>query len=274
LNVPVKEIVDNLRDRQTLFYALLFGPVLLPLLLGGSMVASFKQIAIDFDEVTTLAVAHSDRAPNLMAFLRGQNIDVEAAPKAITKAVQKGDVSVVLEVDAEYANALREGRPAPLTLHMNQANKSSAKEARRITALLGLHERTLDNLRMQHRGIDPAVFNSFLFIMSMVMGGFYLAIDTTAGERERQSLEPLLSLPLARRDLVLGKFGATLSFMAVSVLLTGLSLWVLFRFFPISEYLGQVRFDGQTIAYALLLIMPLVPFIAAVPRASRKRKPG
>lgn len=287
LVVMVKEIVDNLRDRQTLFYALLFGPILLPLLLGGSMVASFKQIAIDFDEVTTLAVAHAERAPNLMAFLYTQNIDVEAAPDAIVEAVQQGDKSVILEVDEDYPQALREGRPAPLTLHVDQANKSSAREARRISALLTFHERTLDSLRMQHRGIDPAVFNSldiiqndvstdgargqllasllpFLFIMSMVMGGFYLAIDTTAGERERLSLEPLLSLPLARRDLVLGKFGATLSFMAVSVILTGISLWVLFRLFPINEFLGDVRFDGPTISYALLLVMPLVPFIAAV----------
>ena len=66
--IMLKEIVDNLRDRQTVFYALLFGPVLLPLLLGGSLVASFKQLSIDFDQVTTLSVANADKAPTLVEF--------------------------------------------------------------------------------------------------------------------------------------------------------------------------------------------------------------
>jgi len=163
--VIAKEIIDNLRDRQTLFYALLFGPVLLPLLLGGSLAMTFKQLSIDFDSVTTLPVRHADRAPELMRFLEGQNVDAVAA----------------------------------------------------------LWEQTNNSLRLQHRGLDPTVFDSldlvtddvsndgasgqllasllpFLFIVSMTMGGFYLAIDTTAGERERRSLEPLLGLPIARRD--------------------------------------------------------------------------
>ena len=72
MNVVVilwKEIVDNLRDRQTVFYALLFGPVLLPLLIGGGLVASLKQATVSFEKPAALAVSHADRAPNLMQFL-------------------------------------------------------------------------------------------------------------------------------------------------------------------------------------------------------------
>lgn len=285
--VVAKEVLDNLRDRQTLFYALLFGPVLMPLLLGGALVASFKQLAIDFEEVTELAVEGAGLAPNLIAFLRENNVDAVPAPADAAGAVRHGEAALVLSIDTRFEEALREGRPAPLTLYVDESDKASSKAARRIAALLDVHGRTIDALRLQHRGIDPALFDSldvivddvsgdgadgqllasllpFLFIMSMVMGGFYLAIDTTAGERERHSLEPLLTLPLARRGIVLGKFGATLAFVSFSVLLTAGSVWLLFHLFPVDVLGGQIRFDAATIARALALAAPLAPFISAL----------
>jgi len=98
----------------------------------------------------------------------------------------------------------------------------------------------------------------------MVMGGFYLAIDTTAGERERQSLEPLLSLPLDRRELVMGKFGATACFVALSAILTSISVFVLFQFFPTDLIGGGLHFDAWTIGKAFLVATPLIAFISAV----------
>jgi sodium transport system permease protein len=287
LVVMFKEIIDNLRDKQTVFYALLFGPVLLPLILGGSIIASLKQLSIDFDLVTPLAVVNSDSAPNLMEFLYSHNIDVESAPDDPEKAVRRGDVPVVLKIMPSFNEALREGQPAPLTLYVNDGDKVSSKEARKVTALLQAYERTINALRLQHRGIDPNVFNSldisredvsqdgaggqllasllpFLLIVSMVMGGFYLAIDTTAGERERQSLEPLLGLPLNRWELVLGKFGATFCFVLLSGILTSLSVFGLFQFFPTELLGGGLHFDGATLFKAFLLASPLTAFISAV----------
>lgn len=285
--IVVKEIVDNLRDRQTVFYALLFGPVLLPLMLGGSLAASFKQLSIDFDERTELPIVNAEAAPNLVRFLHGRNVDALPPPQDAALAVRTGEAAVVLEIDAEFDAALRAARPATLTLHLDESDKASAKAARRVEALLSVWERTNDGLRLQHRGLDPTVFDSldlvrndvssdgasgqllasllpFLLIVSMVMGGFYLAIDTTAGERERHSLEPLLGLPLARREIVLGKFGATLAFVALSGCLCALSVWGLFRLFPADLLGGRVRFDAPTVAAAFALALPLMPFIAAL----------
>lgn len=285
--IMFKEILDNLRDRQTVFYALLFGPVLLPLLLGGSLVSSFKQLTIDFDQVTTLSVVNAEKAPTLMEFLYSNNIDAIDAPADVQQSVRYGEVLVVLEIDDDYSDALRNGKPAPLTLHVNSANKDSAKAARRVTAILSVYERTLSNLRLQHRGIDPLIFDSlkvvqndvssegangqilasilpFLFIISMVMGGFYLAIDTTAGERERQSLEPLLSLPVSRTSVVMGKYLATVCFVLLSSILTAISIYTLFKLFPVEIMGGQIRFDGATVTQAFLLASPLIPFISAL----------
>lgn len=285
--VMVKEILDNLRDKQTVFYALLFGPILMPLILGGSIIGSLKQLSINFDQVTTLSVINSDSAPNLMEFLYSNNIDVESGPDDPEKAIRRGDVPVILKVMPSFNDALREGQPAPLTIFVNDGDKESSKQARKVVALLQAYERTINALRLQHRGIDPNVFNSlditrqdvsldgaggqliasllpFLLIISMVMGGFYLAIDTTAGERERQSLEPLLSLPLNRAELVLGKFGATLCFVALSSILTSVSVFFLFKFFPTDVMGGGLNFDGVTITKAFLVASPLIAFISAV----------
>jgi len=285
--IAFKEIVDNLRDRQTVFYALLFGPILLPLMLGGSLAATFKQLSIDFDRVTELAVHGAERAPSLIAFLAGQNVDAVPAPGNPEQTVRRGEVPIVMQIDERYGEALRTARPAVITIHLDEADKGSVKAARRIEALLNAWERTNDQLRLQHRGLDPTVFDSldivsndvstegasgqllasllpFLLIVSMVMGGFYLAIDTTAGERERHSLEPLLGLPLARQEIVLGKFGATLAFVSLSGLLCAVSVWALFRLFP-ADLLGtRLRFDAPTVAGALLLALPLMPFIASL----------
>ncbi len=287
LVVMFKEIRDNLRDKQTVFYALLFGPILMPLILGGSIIGSLKQLSIDFDEVTTLTVVNGDSAPNLMDFLHSNNIDVVDAPDDPEKAVRRGDIAVALKVMPSFNEALRAGQPAPLTVFVNDGDKESSKQARRVITLLQAYERTIDALRLQHRGIDPNVFNTldisredvsldgaggqliasllpFLLIISMVMGGFYLAIDTTAGERERQSLEPLLSLPLNRAELVLGKYGATLCFVALSCVLTSVSVFFLFKFFPTDILGGGLNFDGPTIFKAFLVASPLIAFISAV----------
>ena len=287
LIVMYKEIVDNLRDKQTFFYALLFGPVLLPLLIGGSLVASFKQFSIDFDEVTQLAVVNAEAAPNLMEFLHTHNVDVVTAPEDVEAAVRSGDLDIALEIPDEFGTQLRAALPAPLTLYVNDADKDSARAARKINALIDGYKNTLNSLRMQHRGIDPQIFNAidltkfdvsedgssgqlmasilpFLFIISMTMGGFYLAIDTTAGERERQSLEPLLALPLDRADIVYGKFGATMCFVLMSTVLTACSIYGLFQLFPTELISGGLRFDGVTLFSAFLLVSPLVFFISAV----------
>ncbi len=282
-----KEILDNLRDRQTLFYALLFGPILLPLLLGGSLALTFKQLSIDFDIVTTVPVLHAERAPQLVEFLAGQNIDAVAAPDDPVAAVANGRVDVVLEIGENFGEQLREARPAALILYLDESDKASSRAARRMEAVFGLWEQTNNSLRLQHRGLDPTVFDTlelvrddvssngadgqllasllpFLFIVSMTMGGFYLAIDTTAGERERRSLEPLLGLPIARRDIVFGKFGATLAFIVLSVVLCAVAVWGLFRLFPADLIGGDVRFDARTVFTGLLLVLPLAPFIAAL----------
>jgi sodium transport system permease protein len=90
--------------------------------------------------------------------------------------------------------------------------------------------------------------------MSMLVGGFYLAVDTTAGERERGSLEPLLSLPVDRSQLIFGKILATATFMTISLLLTLAAFAVALRFVPF-EVLGMAANFGPRVVLAIFGVM-------------------
>src|SRR5439155_212050 len=107
-------------------------------------------------------------------------------------------------------------------------------------ALLGQYASLLARLRVVARGVDPLVLSplalqdidvatpasrsvlalgtlSYLVLLTMLMGGMYLAIDATAGERERGSLEPLLTVPVRREALMFGKILATCAYMTASL---------------------------------------------------------
>ena len=97
------------------------------------------------------------------------------------------------------------------------------------------------------------------------MGGMYLAIDTTAGERERGSLEPLLSLPVTRDQLMLGKIAATCLFMSMSLMLSLWSFFVALKFMPL-EQLGMTPNFGPAVVIAAFFV--LAPFHFARRRTS------
>jgi len=86
----------------------------------------------------------------------------------------------------------------------------------------------------------------------------YLAIDTTAGERERGSLEPILSLPVTRNQLMLGKIAATCLFMAMSLLLSLGSFYVALKFMPLEQLGMTPNFGARTVFAAFLLLLPFM----------------
>jgi len=97
-----------------------------------------------------------------------------------------------------------------------------------------------------------------LIIFTVFVGGMYLAIDATSGERERGSLEPLLSLPVTRGQLILGKIMATCVFMAASLMLSLLSFYVVLEFMPLQQLGMTPNFGLPVVAAAFFLLLPFV----------------
>lgn len=282
-----KEMRDNLRDRRSLFFALLYGPFLLPLMMLGPLFYSIDRHTIDFASAKDIAVEGGDHAPNLLQFLRQHNLDAVEAPDNYQERLLSGELSVVLSISSRYAENFVRGQPAPLVIHYTSGNDESNKRHRQLRAVLQQYAGQIRTLRFSSRGIDPLVFDPltvsvrdlsdtpqgmliiahlvpFLLMFSMLMGGYYLAVDTTAGERERLSLEPLLSLPLQRYQIVLGKYWAILAFVGLAMLLPLVSTFTLLGVLPGDLLDRNFDFGLRTFVLALICNLPTAVLLSAL----------
>ena len=284
ITVFLKELIDNLRDRRTLASALVMGPIFGPVLFAFVINLSIERSLESAETTLELPVIGAEHAPNLMRFLASRNIDVVAGPAdadAAVNAVKTGLLDVVLFVPESFGEELADTIPATVALYSDQANTTGDRDARRARSALYAYNQELAAARLSARGINPMLLRplniddvdvstpsgrsamllgmmSYFFIFALLMGGMYLAIDTTAGERERGSLEPLLSLPVTRGQLILGKISATCVFMAFSLLLSLLSFYVVLKFMPLEQLGMTPNFSLTVVAAAFLLLCPFI----------------
>jgi sodium transport system permease protein len=290
MSVLAKEVLDNFRDRRTLISALVMGPLFGPVLFAFVMNLSIEQSLSADDKPMSLPVIGRQHAPNLMHYLESRNlvvIDGPADRATAIASVTSGQHDVVLRIPAEFGSQLAEGTPATVEVFADQANSQAQRDARRAREALYDYSRQLAGNRLFARGISPLVMRpinvddidvstpsgrsamllgmmSYFFIFALLMGGMYLAIDSTAGERERGSLEPLLALPVTRGSLMLGKIAATCVFMAMSLLLSLWSFYFALKFMPLEELGMTPNFTPQVILLAFLVLLPFILLGAAV----------
>jgi len=284
--VFAKEIVDALRDRRTLMVVLLSSVLLGPLVLIAlsSLLATFEARAEDRE----VFVAGIEHAPGLKNFLERQTYTVKPAPadyEARLRQSELGDPVVVVPPDFEAA--LLRGDAPVLALVSDSANKQAEAGAGRIQRLLAGYSRERATLSLAVRGVSPELLqpmrveeqdlaNSqsratqltgmlpFFVLMAVLYGALNAALDTTAGERERGSLEPLLMNPADHWALVLGKWGAV---AGVAMLIAVLSC---FSFIPSQRLIQSdtlqalFQFGLREALLFLVLLLPLAAALSAV----------
>ena len=285
-----KEFLENLRDRRTLFSALLFGPLFGPLLFGAMVSRMLDQSVLESDQALHLTVSGAETAPGLVHHLESQGVKLIRSPlteDGAVAAVRQGKAAVVLIVPAEYAPRFAAGQPAPLLLVADSSDSQNRKLADRARSILSAYGSGIAQLRLEARGVDPLLtvpvavndvdvatpsgrgavilgFMTYFVLFAVLMGGLYLAIDSTAGERERGSLEALLSLPVPRAALVGGKILATCAYMSFSLAITLAAFVTVFRFVPL-EKLGMSSNLGAGSGLILFAIcLPFIPLGAAL----------
>jgi len=290
LIVFFKEVVDNLRDRRTLMSALIMGPVFGPVLFAFVINLSVEKSLDDIEKPLDLPVIGRDHAPNLVRWLESRNIMAVDGPPdldAAMAAVKTGVHDVVLVIPPGFGDELHDTIPARVELVSDQANTDAQRSARRVRTALQVWGQQLAGVRLLARGVNPAAIRpinvdevdvstpsgrsamllgmmSYFFIFASLMGGMYLAIDTTAGERERGSLEPLLSLPVTRDQLILGKIAATCLFMTLSLALSLTAFYVALRFMPLEQLGMTPNFGPDVMLVALLIFAPFILLGAAL----------
>ncbi|HSG66943.1 MAG TPA: ABC transporter permease, partial [Gammaproteobacteria bacterium] len=192
-----------------------------------------------------------------------------------------------LVVDEAYGEAFRAGGGARVTLIVDRSQARASATSQRVSTVLDAYVEQIGMLRLQARGVHPMVLRAvtideldvstaaarsvlllgmltYFLLLATLMGGFYLAIDATAGERERGSLEPLLTVPVRRSSLLLGKMAATICYMLLSLALTLLGFMVALRFISLEGLGMRANFDAAVALKTFLLLAPFTPLGAAL----------
>jgi sodium transport system permease protein len=282
-----KEVRENLRDRRTVINTLLTGPLLAPAIFVLIINAVVTRELDKAEKPLPVPVIGAEYAPNLIAALTQQNIVIQPSVADPERAVRERDADLVLRIPADFAESWRAGEPAQVELIYDASQREAQGSVGRLRGALESYAQRTGGLRLLARGISPAVVRPvvvadrdqstaqtrsgtlfamlpYFFILGAFIGGMALAIDTTAGERERQSLEPLFVNPVARSRILIGKLAATSAFALTSVLLGIVAFSLVGRWLPTAK-LGMSLDIGPHFALTTMLVMlPLVFLIATL----------
>ncbi|CAN4277498.1 MAG TPA: ABC transporter permease [Solimonas sp.] len=275
-----KELRDLSRDRRTLALALFLGPLLYPALMLGMGYLTENRIRTQVDKTLEIPMVGAEHAPNLVKFLATNGITAAAAPENLDAAIRSQEIDAALRISPDYAEDWRNGRPALVEIIRDSTRRDADIPTQRLQAALNAYSQQVGALRLLARGVDASVARPvniglqdmatpeakqgmllsvllpYLLILTSFIGGAYLILDATAGERERQSLEPLLATPAPRSAVVSGKIAAACVIGLATLLLTLLAFKFSAQF---AGTLGrQLNVSFLAIGKMLLILVPML----------------
>lgn len=282
--VFAKEVVDNLRDKRSLTTAL-FSPLLGPF----ALILMFFALsdAREKAKAPELAIAGAEHAPTLVSWLKRQGVVVKDAPADLDGAVISGELDVVVVIDPAFGTQLRSGQPAVIVLVVDETRQAAGATIGRARGLLQAWGTEVGALRLLARGVDPAVTQAIsvqsrdvgttqgkaaiflgampiFLLMACFMGGTYVAIDATAGERERGSIEALLMNPVGAAPVVVGKILATSVFAFVGVVISAIGFAIAVVAIPFDTIGFDIALSPATTAFVAVLLVPVVLLASAL----------
>lgn len=278
-----KELVDGIRDRRSVMSALippLMWPLMIVLMLN--FIAEKRRQADDIE----LPIVGARHAETLVDWLKQQRgVEVVDGPEDPYTAVRDGDVKFVIVIPEDYNELFAQSKAVEVELVIDRSDDDAGVFVRRARRLLSSYSGQIGMLRLVARGVSPAVaapiridevdvssaqqraamvmaFLPMFLVLATFVGGMNIAIDTTAGERERGSLEPLLVNPAPRKSIVAGKWLASVVFAWVSVLLTFVLLQQAMERAPLESLGMRFQLDSGDVGALLAAVIPLA-FLAS-----------
>ncbi|GAB4177823.1 MAG: ABC transporter permease [Wenzhouxiangellaceae bacterium] len=282
-----KEVLDNLRDRRVVLNTLVLSPLLGPVLFAALMGFMSKQVTERMEKPLELPVVGAEHAPNLVGWLKRNGVIITEPPAEPEQAVRDEEVEVVLRIDPGFAEHWTAGRPAPVEIIADRSLRYTGTTISRVQNFLSAYNNQMGRLRLMLRGVHPDLtrpldtsvldlstptsrggqilsFLPYFILISVFMGCMHMAIDTTAGERERRSLEPLLITPVPRWQIMAGKLTATAFFALVSLALSLVAFVFAMGWLPTAEMGIKLNLNLGVAATAFVLVAPVALLAAAL----------
>ena len=271
-----KELLDAVRDKRSvmagLYYAF-FTPVLLAVVLTAVINKATNPEDIE------ITITNGIEASNLVNYLSDRGISQGDDPDKLK--------NIELVISTDFSEQLNRAEPAEVTLIADQSEDSLRTAIARIKRALGSYSSEMVSLRLISRGINPNIINpvkvhiqdqatavskggqimgvmTMLMILSVFVAGMNLAIDTSAGERERNSLALLPSHPVSVLQLVMSKTVAVSIFGMLGLILTIIVSKFVYPFVPWQELGFSVDISGRFVLGALLAGFSVAIFAASM----------
>jgi sodium transport system permease protein len=285
LAVARKELVDGIRDRRSLG-TVVFSALMTPLLLGVLLTTTAGSARGAED--LTLPVVGAEHAPAFVQWLGQQTgVRVVPGPADPEQAVLDRDEDVVLIIESDFMERMGRAQTAELKLVTESTRDRARPKVARVRALIAGYAGQLASLRLIARGVAPGIASPIqvedvevsssqarlatllsilplLLVIAGLVGSMQIAIDSTAGERERGSLEPLLLNPVPRWVLAAGKWLAASALGCASVVFSMVITVNVLRRIPWHDLGIRFRVTDGELFSLLLLIVPLTLFLAAM----------
>ena len=284
--VLVKELIDGLRDRRTLLRlmipAVLMGPLLLLAISG--LISTLEERA-DKREVM---VAGIDHAPTLRNYLERQTYTIKTAPPDYEVRLRASTLlEPVLVIGPQFEQDLLAADRPVVELVSDSSNQRASAGLGTLQRLLAGFNQERATLNLALRGVSvellqPVEINErdlastqaratritamipMFIIMAVLYGALTAALDSTAGERERGSLEPLLMNPVQHLALVIGKWCAVVILGMTVALISSLSFIPAQWFIQSDSLQAMFQFGPSEMFAFLLLQVPLAAGLGAV----------
>lgn len=279
LTVMKKELRDLWRDRRTVVLSLVLAPIFAPMVsLGLGLLMSNRSETLN-QKPLELAVAGAEHAPNLCAWLGSQNVEITTAPEDPEAAIRAQSLDVALRIGPDFEKEWRGSEPATVEILHDSSRSDAHVPVDRLEKLLLQYSQNVGALRLLARGVSPTTIQAlkiadrdlilaanrgwtslimlpYFFILIAFIGSVAFVIDVTAGERERQSLEPLLATPSGREQIMTGKILATCLFGVSAVALTLIVYKIGFDLVPSSG--AKVNVSAWVLVRIWVGLVPMV----------------
>ena len=285
LVIYLKELRDSVRDRRTMLMVLVASILMGPLTLV--LIAQYVSGLEEKARILKVRMVGQQHAPALVNFLQRSDVQIEDAPADYEERVREGRLDAVIVVPADFEERFLSGDKAKVEIVYDDSRTESAPAIRQAERLLRAFNLETGMLRLVARGVSPdlaaplkvehvntatprqtGAFLLFIIpmfgILSPLLGGMTVAIDSTAGERERGSLEPLLTNPVRVEQVVVGKWLASWTFASAVATLTLAGFALAAMFYSSRKLAALMSFSWPELAMFVALVIPFAAMTSAL----------
>jgi sodium transport system permease protein len=292
-----KELVDSLRDRRTLISMIAVPLLLMPLLNVGGGVLLVKQVAQAREEVPVVMILGGEDSPKVIKELEKlEDVRIVPSKPSYADEISSKQIRAAVEIPEGFDAKLARGEPMTVMIYMYEGELKSGFGADRLQNFFrGLRDRSIrERLEARHlpeslvrpfdikqQNVAPAEKVSgailgglvpYFVILLCLTGAMYPAMDLTAGEKERGTMETILCSPVSRTHLVLGKFlmvlTASISTAVLSITSMAFSFGVGKKMLSgmtsgAADAALQITMTGKAMVSIFLLVLPLAVLFSA-----------